>query len=70
MTYHFIITLAFAAGMRDFDGTYIVKPGMTRKDVYREIRAWAKQKVADEGDGASSVTSFSLEPNELPGGAQ
>lgn len=66
MKFHFVITLAIPGGMANFDAVYATKPGETRLDAYRNISRWAKEEAACDG----AVVFFSLEPNELPGGAR
>jgi len=61
MTYHFVITIAVPGGMANYDATYDPKPGETRQDAYRSIRAFAQQKAGFDGP----VVFFSLEPNSL-----
>ncbi|WP_030241012.1 hypothetical protein [Streptomyces sp. NRRL S-350] len=45
------------------NGTYTAKPGATREDAYRDIRAWLNQQRPEMADAC--VLFFSLEPNRL-----
>ena len=74
MTYHFIITVQLGAARISWDNLYEAEPNATRQSVYRAALAATRDMAERQGipvrDGDFSVLFFSLEPNELPGGAQ
>lgn len=72
MTYHFIITMA-GRNTYCWRGEYEARPGETRAHATGWLIEETKRRATAEGKSlgeAAVVLFFSLEPNELPGGAQ
>lgn len=69
-TYHWVLSYTaphprggFSTG--DLDGTFNVAPGMTRQEVYSELRAVVAEQHFNGNPRAFSVTGFSLAPNQM-----
>ncbi|MFD9692531.1 hypothetical protein ACFWXO_43000 [Kitasatospora sp. NPDC059088] len=66
-THSWVITLQkpLRTGFATFtvDGTYTAKPGSTRQQAYKDIRAWVEQQKPELVD--ANVMFFSLESNQL-----
>jgi hypothetical protein len=67
-THHYILTVLFPDGaMKNFSDAFTPTPGTTRAQVFDALTAAIREQ---RGADRMVVTFFSLEPNEISGGAR
>lgn len=69
--YHIVLSIQWMAGTGVIDNvtheaTVTVRDGMTRQEVFRQVRAALEHTVGIDG-GSSTVLFFDCQPNNLSG---